>query len=185
MAASFTSYETVDGFRGLLRQNLESVVSRLLGDMFSEELGVTRAAVDSMMAILKEQEVPPEQLEAKLKEIAERHVELTEKLHQLSTSNDEPEVAKRREQAAEAIERRTGGDPALLHRCRGKAGEPDNVTRCENVGDGGSKIIVRNGDAPSLIGSEANCLQPEIIRGAIRPAANNMASDCTDRSSSD
>lgn len=103
LSGSFTTYETVDEFRKRLRQNLESVVARLLGDVFSEELGVTKAAVDSMMAILKEQEVPAEQLEAKLKEIAERHLELTEKLHQLSTSNDEPEVAKRREQAAEAI----------------------------------------------------------------------------------
>ncbi len=104
LSGSFSTYETVDEFRKRLRQNLESVVARLLGDVFSEELGVTRAAVDSMMAILKEQEVPPEQLEAKLKEFAERHLELTEKLHQLSRSNDEPEVAKRREQAAAAIE---------------------------------------------------------------------------------
>ena len=78
LSGSVSTYETVEGFSTLLRQNLESVVARLLGDTFSEELGVTKAAVDSMMAILKEQEVPPEQLEAKLKEIAERHLELTE-----------------------------------------------------------------------------------------------------------
>ncbi|MBC6445535.1 MAG: tetratricopeptide repeat protein [Alphaproteobacteria bacterium GM202ARS2] len=57
-----------------------------------------------MLAILKEQQAPPEQLESKLKEIAERHLELTEKLHALSNSNDEPEITKQREQAAEAIE---------------------------------------------------------------------------------
>ncbi|MGI9501950.1 MAG: hypothetical protein ACR2RE_02690, partial [Geminicoccaceae bacterium] len=104
LGSTFSAYETVDEFRTLLRQNLESVVNGLLGDAFSAELGVTKAAVETMLAILKEQEVPPQQLEAKLKEIAERHVALTEKLHELSRSNDEPEVAQKREQAAEAIE---------------------------------------------------------------------------------
>jgi len=103
-SGSFSIYETVDDFRTLLRQNLESVVSGLLGDAFSEELGVTKAAVETMLAILKEHEVPSEQLEAKLKEIAERHVALTERLHAISCSNDEPEVAQKREQAAQAIE---------------------------------------------------------------------------------
>ena len=105
LSGSVAAYETVDGFRTLLRQNLESVFSGLLGDAFCEELGVTKAAVETMLTILKEQEVSPEQLEAKLKEIAERHVALTERLHELSRSNDEPEVAQKREQAAEAIER--------------------------------------------------------------------------------
>ncbi len=98
------NYANADEFRDLLRQNLESVVSDFLGESFSKELGVTKAAVENMLAILKEQKVPPDQLEPKLKEIAERHLELTEKLHILSNSNDEPEITKLREQAAEAIE---------------------------------------------------------------------------------
>jgi len=98
------SYADPDEFHRKLRQDLQAVVSRFLGQGFSEELGVTKAAVETMLTILKEQEVPPEQLEAKLKEIAERHNELTEKLHALSKSNDEPEITKRREQAADAIE---------------------------------------------------------------------------------
>ncbi|MEM9628279.1 MAG: tetratricopeptide repeat protein [Pseudomonadota bacterium] len=72
--------------------------------MFSEELGVFRAAVETMLTTLKVREVPPEHLETKLKEIAERHLDLTAKLHELSRSNEEPEVAEKREQAAEVIE---------------------------------------------------------------------------------
>ena len=104
LTRSFATYETIDAFRELLRQHLDSVVSGFLGQEFSEELGVTKAAVGTMLEILKEQQVPPDQLEAKLKEIADRHLELTQRLHALSRSNDEPEIAKRREQAAEAIE---------------------------------------------------------------------------------
>ena len=104
LMGSFATYEAIDSFRDLLRQNLESIVSDFLGGEFSEELGVTKAAVETMFAILKEQRVPPEQLEAKLKVIAERHIELTAKLHALSESNDAPEISKRRERAAEAIE---------------------------------------------------------------------------------
>ena len=102
---SVTSYTTVGEFRTRLHQNLESIVSGFLGQGFSEELGVTKAAVTTMLGILKEQQVPPNQLEAKLKEIAERHLELTARLHALSKSNDEPEITGLREQAAEAIER--------------------------------------------------------------------------------
>ncbi len=104
LSGTIATYETIDAFHELLRQQLDSVVSGFLGQDYSEELGVTKAAVETMLGILKEQQVPPEQLEAKLKEIAERHLELTEKLHSLSNSNDEPEITQRREQAAEAIE---------------------------------------------------------------------------------
>jgi len=104
LTASFATYETIEAFREVLRQHVDSVVSGLLGQGYSEELGVTKAAVATMLAILKEQQVPPDQLEAKLKEIAERHLELTQRLHALSKSNDEPEITKRRERAAEAIE---------------------------------------------------------------------------------
>ena len=63
---TFASYPAADGFREMLRQNLESIVSDFLGKGFSEELGVTKTAVENMLAILKEQNVPPEQLDAKL-----------------------------------------------------------------------------------------------------------------------
>lgn len=105
LTASFAPYETIDAFREVLRQHLDSLVSGFLGQEFSEELGVTKAAVETMLQILKEQQVPPDHLEAKLKEIAERHLELTERLHALSKSNDEPEITRRREQATGAIER--------------------------------------------------------------------------------
>lgn len=101
---SVASYAELDEFQKLLRQNLQFVASGLLGQDFSADLGVTKVAVRTMFAILKERQVPPDQLEAKLKEVAERHVELTERLHVLSTSNDEPEITKRREEAADAIE---------------------------------------------------------------------------------
>lgn len=65
---------------------------------------LTQAALANMFSILSEQNVPPEQLDAKLRQIAERHVELTERLHVLAKSNDEPEITKRREQAAKALE---------------------------------------------------------------------------------
>lgn len=104
LRGSYTAYPGVDSFRDLLRQNLEAVISGLIGDEVSVELGVTRAAVETMLGILKEKQVPPEQLEAKLKEIAECHLELTRQLHTLAASNDEPEIGRRREQAADAIE---------------------------------------------------------------------------------
>ena len=105
LIGSYHPYSGPDDFRRLLRQHLESVVSIALGQGFSQELGVTKAAVATMLTILKEQDVPPEQLEGKLKDIAKRHLELTEKLHALSKSNDEPGIIRQREQAVEAIER--------------------------------------------------------------------------------
>lgn len=105
LSGTINSYATADEFRELLRQHLESIVSGLLGETYSEELGVTKAAVDNMLAILKEQKVPPEQLDAKLRDIAERHIDLVRQLHELSKSNDEPEITKRREHAATAIEK--------------------------------------------------------------------------------
>ena len=69
-----------------------------------DELGATEAALNIMLELLVEQDVPAGQLETKLREIAERHVELSKRLHALSISNDEPEVSDRREQAAQAIE---------------------------------------------------------------------------------
>ena len=104
LTGTYATYGTTEAFSELLRQKLESVVSEFLGQGFSEEFGVTHAAVKTMLGILKEQQVPPDQLEAKLKEIAERHLELTEQLHVLSKSNDEPEIAKPHEQAAIAVE---------------------------------------------------------------------------------
>lgn len=103
--SSYHPYTDPDDFRRLLRHHLESVVSIALGQGFSEELGVTKATVATMLAILKEQNVPPEQLENKLKEIAKQHLDLTERLHALSRSNDEPKIVERRERAAEALER--------------------------------------------------------------------------------
>jgi len=65
---------------------------------------LAKGAVANMLRILNEQEVPPEQLHAKLHKLAERHVELTERLHAQPKSNDDPEITKRREQAAEALD---------------------------------------------------------------------------------
>ena len=104
LTGSFHPYKGTEQFRELLRQHLESLVNEIIGDGFSKELGVTRAAVANMLRILEEQQVPPEELNAKLHEIAERHLALAERLHFLSKSNDEPKVAEKREQAAAAVE---------------------------------------------------------------------------------
>ena len=59
-----------------------------------------------MFEILAKQDAPAEQLEAKLREIAKRHVTITERLNDLAKSDDVPEINKRREQVTEALEDR-------------------------------------------------------------------------------
>lgn len=103
LLCSVHEYNSVDDFRELLRQNLEAAVNNILEQEVSADLGVTRAAVESMFSILKEQNVPIEQLESKLKEIARRHIELTNKLSSQSGMDNQPEIARRRSQAAQAI----------------------------------------------------------------------------------
>ena len=73
-------------------------------DQIQRENHLTQAALTNMFCILHEQQVPAELLDAKLRKIAERHVELTERLHSFWESNDEPEVAECHERAARAIE---------------------------------------------------------------------------------
>lgn len=74
-------------------------------ESLSAELGTTEEVLNSMFEILADQtSVPVEQLEAKLREIAERHVDLTKLWQALPKSNDHPEIDSRREQAAQALE---------------------------------------------------------------------------------
>ena len=89
----------------MLRQHLESMVFGFFGQDFSDELGVTKAAISTMFSILDEQDVPSEKLEAKLRGIAERHLKLSKELYSSSKSNHEPEISKHREAAAKAIEK--------------------------------------------------------------------------------
>ena len=70
----------------------------------SAEIGTTRDALNGMFEILAEQNVPVEELEAKLREIAERHIELTKLWQALSKSSDDPEITSRRERATQALE---------------------------------------------------------------------------------
>ena len=85
-------------------KELREIVGQNQVEDIQRENHLTQAALANMFSILKEQKVQPEHLDAKLRQIAERHVELTERLHALAKSNDEPEITKRREQAAKAIE---------------------------------------------------------------------------------
>ncbi len=81
-------------------QGNQSLHNQLSG--LSGKLELTESAVANMLRILGEQAVPPEQLDAKLGEIAERHKELTQRLRALS--NDDPGVVALRNKAAESLE---------------------------------------------------------------------------------
>ena len=86
---------------------VDDEIDRLAEQMeaLSAELGTTKDALNGMFEILAEQkELPVDQLEAKLREIAERHVELTRLWQALPKSNDDPEITLRREQATQALE---------------------------------------------------------------------------------
>jgi len=66
------------------------------------KLGVHEAAVLSMLRTLDEKKVPLEQLPHQLSEIATRHLELERRLRELTS--DDPEVARLRAEAAQALE---------------------------------------------------------------------------------
>lgn len=68
----------------------------------SEELGVTKAALKSFFKLLKEKQVPPEDLDETLRQIAHRYKDLEAKLRHF-TSKD-PEVTALKRQAKEALE---------------------------------------------------------------------------------
>jgi tetratricopeptide (TPR) repeat protein len=68
----------------------------------SEALGVTKAALTSFFKILEQQEVPPEDLDAKLREIATHYKALLERIRTLSA--DDPHIAHLRDTAETAIQ---------------------------------------------------------------------------------
>ena len=68
----------------------------------SEDLSVNRCATASFLKILGEKQVPTEQLHAKLKEIAGRHLELVSQLRAMTTQD--PDIETLRKQAAEALD---------------------------------------------------------------------------------
>jgi hypothetical protein len=71
-------------------------------DRLREELGVTDSALKSFFKILEQQQVPRQDLDSTLREIAKRYTELQEKLHTF-TSND-PAIAVTKREASKALE---------------------------------------------------------------------------------
>jgi tetratricopeptide (TPR) repeat protein len=68
----------------------------------AKQLGVHETAVQNMLRTLGEYDVPLEQLSQRLSEIAARHLELERRLRELTS--DDPEVARLRAEAAQALE---------------------------------------------------------------------------------
>lgn len=68
----------------------------------SEELGVTRAALKSFFKILKEKQVPREDLDSTLHQIANRHKDIEAQLRHFAS--EDPEVATLKRQAGEALD---------------------------------------------------------------------------------
>lgn len=91
--------QRIEGRFQLLLEQQEGKIAEL-----SEALEVTEKAVLGFLKILGEQEIAREQIDSTLRQIAERYIELTKGLHFLSKSNEEPDIAKHREQAAAAVE---------------------------------------------------------------------------------
>lgn len=69
---------------------------------YVSELGVTDSALASFFRILEEQQVARGELDARLREIAMRHVELLQRFE--AVQSDDPEVQYLKEQAGDAIE---------------------------------------------------------------------------------
>ena len=70
-------------------------------DQISRELGVTNAALTTFLRILGERNVPIEDLDAKLREIAARHLALLKQAE--ASTTDDPHVAEIKNQAIAAI----------------------------------------------------------------------------------
>jgi len=68
---------------------------------YVEELGVTKSALTSFFKILEEQQVARGDLDAKLREIAMRHVELLQRFE--TVTSDDPEVQALKKEAGDAI----------------------------------------------------------------------------------
>ena len=67
----------------------------------AEELGVTKAALTSFFKILEQQHVPPENLDAKLREIATHYKMVLARVRRLSA--DDPHITKLRDAAEIAV----------------------------------------------------------------------------------
>jgi len=68
-----------------------------------KKLGVTEAALKSFFTILERQQVPPEDLDSTLREIANRYQELEQKLARFTS--DDPKVVALKQAASQALER--------------------------------------------------------------------------------
>ncbi len=86
----------------------------------SEELGVTKAALKSFFKILEQKQVPPEDLDSALREIARRYKAIDKKL--ATFTSDDPAVKALKEKAKGALEQ---GDFDRAERLLNKASEED------------------------------------------------------------
>jgi tetratricopeptide (TPR) repeat protein len=82
---------------GGVQGDLIDRIERLAG-----QLGVQRTAVQNFLEILGERSVEPDELDARLREIAQRHLQLLTDLR--TFRSEDPEVVRLKEQAAQAIE---------------------------------------------------------------------------------
>ena len=85
-----------------------------------KKAGVTEAALSSFFKILERQQVPPEDLDNTLREIAKRYRELEERLRRFTS--DDPKVVALKQAAREALE---GGDFARTERLLEEAKQRD------------------------------------------------------------
>jgi tetratricopeptide (TPR) repeat protein len=86
-------------------------------ERLGQTLGFTRCATATFLAVLGQEEVPPEQLSGKLTEIANGHLRLEARLRSLTTPD--PRVRELRDRAAAAI---ADGDYQGAHRVLREAG---------------------------------------------------------------
>jgi len=84
-------------------EHLHDFIGRDQVENIRRENHLTKAALSNMFSILCEQNVSPEHLDAKLRQIANAHVELTERLRNQQMSGDEVRISERRELAAQAL----------------------------------------------------------------------------------
>ncbi|MCI5139004.1 MAG: hypothetical protein D3922_11460, partial [Candidatus Electrothrix sp. AR1] len=93
------------GDRGIGQQNNYGISPEVFAQQvakYAKELGETQQIIEGFLGTLLEQEIPPDQWKAKLREIAATHKELLERLN--SVQSEDPEVQRLKEEAGQAIE---------------------------------------------------------------------------------
>ena len=90
------------GGNAIIQGDNSKVIYGIPPEQYAEELGVTKGAIKNFFKIMEKKQVPPEDLDNTLRQIAKRHKDLQERLKQFKYLVD-PEVEQLREQAEKAI----------------------------------------------------------------------------------